>query len=202
MRLRLIYSKTGLIRFISHRDLMRLLYRAAARSRLPLEFSRGFNPHPRMEFCPPLSVGMEGFNEIVDLRLEEEVEPSAAAMSMRKEFPAGIAPRDAFPLALDSASLGKSLRMATYRATVRGASCAGEAGTTGEVKEGFRTRILSDGALMCDLEVALSASPRLALASLLPAGAAPGAVVFWQRLHFHGLGLYRRPPEGPEGGGI
>ena len=204
MRLRLIYSKTGLIRFISHRDLMRLFYRAAARSGLPLEFSRGFNPHPRMEFCPPLSVGMEGFNEILDLRLEEKADLSAAAGSIGKEFPAGLALRDAFSPAPDSPSLGKSLETAAYRAMMRGAYLSGTEppGAGEKEKKRFRTRVLPDGTLVCDLDVVLSESPRRVLASLLPAATAPGAVVFWQRLYFHGPGLYSLPPEVPQTGEI
>ena len=56
---RVWFHKTGPIRYISHLDLMRTMTRAIRRSRIPLWYTEGFNPHPYMTFALPLSLGMQ-----------------------------------------------------------------------------------------------------------------------------------------------
>ncbi len=70
LRLRLKYEKTGPIRFTSHRDLMRIFRRSFASADIPVCFSQGFNPHPRLSFGPSLRTGWEGFDEYLDVLLE------------------------------------------------------------------------------------------------------------------------------------
>ena len=112
----MIYSKTGLIRFISHRDLMRVFFRAFRRAGLPLEYSQGFNPHPRVELCPPLPVGMEGLSEILDMRLTVEMAvPEVLSRLNDSNLPRGIAPREIIPLAEGAPSLGKTIKEVDYR---------------------------------------------------------------------------------------
>lgn len=193
MKLRVIYSKTGLVRFISHRDLMRLFFRAASRAGIPVEFSRGFNPHPRIEFCPPLSVGMEGWNEIIDLRLSEEVDVAEATEALKRELPEGVVPKDVFYPDPDSPSLGKSLRTASYRVLLPG---GGSAGTPAAVGEGrISVHSLPGGLLEYELTVPVSASPRRVLEAADPAAADPRRQPFWARRCFSGPKIYRRPPE-------
>ncbi len=69
-KIRLQYSKTGLIRFISHLDIVRLLDRAARRAKITLVYSQGFNPRPKMSFGPPLGLGIASIAEYVDLEVE------------------------------------------------------------------------------------------------------------------------------------
>ena len=114
-KLRLAYSKTGLIRFISHRDLIRVFFRAFSRSGLPLAFSRGFSPHPRVSFCPPLKVGMEGLNELLDITLLRPVEPAAAAENLRPHLPEGIVVKNCLLLEMPVPSLNSRLGRAEYR---------------------------------------------------------------------------------------
>ena len=71
MRLMVAFEKGPEIRFIGHLDLMRTMQRALRRSGLPLSFSKGFNPHIRLSFAVPLSVGVVGENELMDVPLEE-----------------------------------------------------------------------------------------------------------------------------------
>ena len=114
-KLRLTYSKTGLIRFISHRDLIRVFFRAFSRAGLPVAYSRGFSPHPRVSFCPPLKVGMEGLNEMLDITLSRPVDPEAAAESLRPRLPEGIAVGGCRLLEGPVPSLNSRLEMAEYR---------------------------------------------------------------------------------------
>ena len=115
MKLRLIYSKTGLIRFTSHRDLMRVLFRAFSRMELPIRYSEGYSPHPRVTFCPPLKVGMEGLNEIIDIHLAGLVETDEIIVTLNKVLPAGMRIEGASLPPEDSTSLGKLIREVEYR---------------------------------------------------------------------------------------
>ena len=65
------FTKTGKIRFTSHRDVARMWERALRRSRLPVAYSQGFSPHPLLSFGLALPTGCESCGEYLDLRLEE-----------------------------------------------------------------------------------------------------------------------------------
>ena len=64
---RVKFSKDDVLVYISHLDLNHAFIRALNRADIKLKFSEGFNPHPKIVFALPLSVGMEGENEIVDI---------------------------------------------------------------------------------------------------------------------------------------
>ena len=70
---RITFSKKGPLSFISHLDFNHSFIRILKRAGLPLKYSQGFNPRPKIVFGLPLSVGMEGENEIVDISLTEEI---------------------------------------------------------------------------------------------------------------------------------
>jgi radical SAM-linked protein len=89
-RLRFKYTKTGRIRFLSHLDLMTLVQRAAARAQVPILFSQGFNPHPRIAFGPALSVGMESEAEYLDMETDPFVDLLLITKALNKTLPEGI----------------------------------------------------------------------------------------------------------------
>ncbi|MDP8237166.1 MAG: TIGR03936 family radical SAM-associated protein [Candidatus Erginobacter occultus] len=114
-KLRLTYSKTGLIRFISHRDLIRVLFRAFSRAGLPVAYSRGYSPHPVVSFCPPLKVGMEGLNERLDLSLTGTPAGAETAGILNPHLPEGIEIKDSRVLSAGEPSLNARLEAAEYR---------------------------------------------------------------------------------------
>ncbi|MBR3995770.1 MAG: TIGR03936 family radical SAM-associated protein [Clostridia bacterium] len=69
---RVTFSKDNVLVYISHLDLNHAFIRALNRAGVKLKFSEGFNPHPKIVFALPLSVGMEGENEIVDIGVADE----------------------------------------------------------------------------------------------------------------------------------
>ncbi len=69
MTYRVTFSKTGALIFVSHLDFSHSVVRALKRAQLPLKYSEGFSPHPKLVFGLPLSVGTVGLNEIVDITL-------------------------------------------------------------------------------------------------------------------------------------
>ncbi|HNY26478.1 MAG TPA: TIGR03960 family B12-binding radical SAM protein [Candidatus Sumerlaeota bacterium] len=74
MRVRLRFSKRGALRFISHLDLAEVIHRLVRMSELPVAYSQGFNPQPRISLSPPLPLGIEGQGELADVYLTERVE--------------------------------------------------------------------------------------------------------------------------------
>jgi radical SAM-linked protein len=113
--LRLTYSKTGLIRFISHRDLIRVFFRGFSRAGLPVAYSRGYSPHPRVSFCPPLKVGMEGLGELLDLTLTEPVDEEGTMDRLNAHLPEGLRIRGSRLLDPGEPSLNSRLEKAEYR---------------------------------------------------------------------------------------
>jgi len=70
---RVAYAKLGDVTLLGHLDFQRLLQLALRRARLPLAYSQGFNPHPLIKFGPPLPVGVEGDQELMDIALTHQV---------------------------------------------------------------------------------------------------------------------------------
>ena len=87
---RVIYTKTGRARYISHLDTMRSLTRALRRTDLPLWYTQGFNPHLYMTFLLPLALGVESLCEIVDLRLTQAMEWDAFKAKISECLPPGF----------------------------------------------------------------------------------------------------------------
>ena len=73
MKMLVVFEKFPRIRHIGHLDLMRAMQRALRRSSLPVKFSQGFNPHLLLTFAAPLSVGMAGKREIMEVPLAADV---------------------------------------------------------------------------------------------------------------------------------
>ncbi|MBO5907457.1 MAG: DUF2344 domain-containing protein [Clostridia bacterium] len=76
--LRLRFKKVGVLKYISHLDLVRTMNKIIVRANLPLYYSEGFNPKPKMVFAAPLSIGAESVCEYMDLRLTEKIDPELA----------------------------------------------------------------------------------------------------------------------------
>ncbi len=76
LRYRIRFSKTDLLRWISHRDLARLWERLVRRASLKLSMTEGFHPKPRIGFPSALALGVDGWDEVVELELAEELSPA------------------------------------------------------------------------------------------------------------------------------
>ena len=78
INLRVKFKKTGKLQYISHLDLVRTMHKIIVRAKLPLWYTEGFNPKPKMVFAAPLSIGTESMTEFVDIRLNEKIDESEA----------------------------------------------------------------------------------------------------------------------------
>ncbi len=87
---RIYFSKTGDAKYISHLDLMRCMMRAVARAGVPISYTEGFNPRPYMNFAMPLSLGIEGLREILDIRVEDGMSDEEVKSALEKVMPPDI----------------------------------------------------------------------------------------------------------------
>lgn len=84
------YTKESEIKFISHLDLMRTIQRTIRRAGLPVEFSKGFNPHMTLSIAQPLSVGVYSKGEYMDVVFVEEVNENEIINKLNENAPRGI----------------------------------------------------------------------------------------------------------------
>ncbi len=71
---RLRFYKKGSLSFIAHLDLVRTVTKAITRAGIPVRYSEGFNPHPRLSFATAMSIGLESEYELLDIRLTKTVD--------------------------------------------------------------------------------------------------------------------------------
>jgi radical SAM family uncharacterized protein/radical SAM-linked protein len=98
-RFRLTYAKLEEARWLGHLELVASLYRSLRRARLPLAFSAGFHPLPRVSFHAALPVGVESLAETLDLELTEPVPLDQLVAALNRVLPAGVKILTAQPLA-------------------------------------------------------------------------------------------------------
>src|SRR3954462_11420156 len=89
-RLRVRYAKRGRLRFTSHRDFRRAFERAVFQARLPMAYSSGFNPHPRISYAGAAPTGSASEAEYLELALAEVVDPAAVHAALDEALPDGL----------------------------------------------------------------------------------------------------------------
>lgn len=94
---RLLFSKTGRARYISHLDLMRTFQRAFARAKIPIKHTEGFHPHPFVSIALPLSVGYSSECEILEFGLLEGTDPETVPARLTAVMPEGITVHQCYP---------------------------------------------------------------------------------------------------------
>ena len=87
---RLRFSKTDRLKYISHLDINRAMARALKRAEIPLWYTEGFNPHPYMSFSLPLSLGVESLCENVDLRIVGDITNEDIKSRLNSVLPDGL----------------------------------------------------------------------------------------------------------------
>ncbi len=115
---RLQFTKVGKVRFVSHRDVARAFERAFRIDQLPLAFTQGFSPRPKVSFGLALSVGHESEAEYLDVELTEPVDVETLPTALSEALPVGIDVRAAAPLADRAPSLQEAITEIEYRTEV------------------------------------------------------------------------------------
>lgn len=121
-RLRLAFSVGDEVKYISHLDLLRAWERILRRAGLPLAYSQGFNPHPRIVIAMPLPVGCTGANEMVDVYLDEVLDPAAVVSALAPALPVGIGVSSAIRVSTGEEALPNQISGAWYRLSLADAS--------------------------------------------------------------------------------
>ena len=89
-KLRLRYTKRGRLRFTSHRDIARAFERALRRAQVPMAYSAGFSPHPKISWVGAAPTGVASEAEYVEISVAERVDLARLAAALDDSLPAGI----------------------------------------------------------------------------------------------------------------
>ena len=90
MRIRITFTKQGALRYTGHLDLHNLWERAARRAALPLAYSQGFHPQPKIQLASALPLGFSSRAEMMDVWLKEDCEISKLRNDVQAALPSGI----------------------------------------------------------------------------------------------------------------
>ncbi len=118
-RLRLRFGRGDEVKFISHLDVVRFWERAFRRARIPLAYSQGFTPHPRISLAAPLAVGVTSEAELMDVWLSRWMPPQSLMMRLKSQLPCGFEIFDAWEVGLNIPSLQSCLAFAEYRVVLK-----------------------------------------------------------------------------------
>lgn len=87
---RMEFIKAGNLKYLSHLELIRALERAARRSKLPMDHSEGYHPHPKLSFGPALALGIASTSEYFDVGLAREIKPASIQNSLNQVLPESL----------------------------------------------------------------------------------------------------------------
>jgi radical SAM-linked protein len=116
-RLRMRYAKRGRLRFTSHRDFSRAFERALVRARVPVAYSSGFNPHPRISYAGAAPTGAASEAEYLEVGLARQVDPESLRAALDEALPAGLDVLEV--VASSGGALADRLQASLWRITVQ-----------------------------------------------------------------------------------
>ncbi|MEP0764077.1 MAG: DUF2344 domain-containing protein [Chloroflexota bacterium] len=119
-RLRLQFAKQGALRYVGHLDLATTWERTLRRAELPVEYTRGFSPRPRLQFAAALPVGLTSEAELLDVWLTERVplEPASALIErLNATSPAGLRTLQVVEVPIKAPALPPQVISAEYAIT-------------------------------------------------------------------------------------
>jgi radical SAM-linked protein len=118
-RLRVRFSRGEDLKYISHLDLMRLWERVLRRARIPLAYSEGFSPHPRISLAAPLPIGVTSEAELMDIVVRKAVSPYFFLQNTRPQMPRGMEVFEILQVSLNAPSLQSQAQFIEYRVSDR-----------------------------------------------------------------------------------
>ncbi len=114
MKMLAVFKKGERLRHIGHLDLMRAIHRALRRSDLPIEYSKGFNPHILLNIAAPLSLYTYGSREVMEVPLEKDITKEAFMSALSGALPQDIVLLSAKPIADNHPASMSLLHAASY----------------------------------------------------------------------------------------
>ncbi len=114
-KIRFEFQKVGELRYLSHLELMRALQRALRRAGVPLAYTQGFNPQPKVSVAQALAVGVEGLRELGEVELTSRVEPADVQARWNAQLPPELKILRTWEAPLHGPSLSAGVRGAAYQ---------------------------------------------------------------------------------------
>ena len=125
-RLRVTFGISGPLVYASVLDMGRLWERLLRRAGVPLAYTQGYSPHPRLQFASPLPVGYSSECEVVDVWLEGRAALIDVLRAMRPQSPEGLAIREVAEVPLAAPFPQATLRAAEYAVRIETPTSAAE----------------------------------------------------------------------------
>ena len=122
MRVRVTFSKQGALRYTGHLDLHKILERSIRRARLPLAYSQGYHPQPKLNLAAALPLGFSSRAEVMDIWLNEDVEDVGSVL--QSHVPPGLTMLDSKPVDEREPSLQSQVVAAEYQVEIMEAGFA------------------------------------------------------------------------------
>ena len=119
-KLRIRYAKRGRLRFASHRDLARALERALRRAQVPMAFSAGFSPHPKISYLGAAPTGAASEAEYLEIGLAERCDPEAVRAALDAALPEEVAVLECVEATGGGGSLADRIDAAVWRVELPG----------------------------------------------------------------------------------
>jgi radical SAM-linked protein len=123
-KLRIRYAKRGRLRFASHRDLARTLERALRRASVPMAFSAGFSPHPKISYIGAAPTGAASEAEYVEIGLSVACDPEAVRAALDASLPAEVAILECVAAGEGTGSLADRIDTSVWRVELPGVTPA------------------------------------------------------------------------------
>ncbi|MBI4287027.1 MAG: DUF2344 domain-containing protein [Chloroflexi bacterium] len=115
VRWRIRFSRQDELKYIPHLSIMRFWERALRRAALPLAYTQGFSPHPRLSLAAPLAVGVTSDDEMLDLYLTRPVAPNLLQSALAAQIPRGILVLQVQAIHPSAPALPSQVRWAEYK---------------------------------------------------------------------------------------
>lgn len=115
-RYRINYKKEGALRYTGNLDMQKVWERTIRRAKLPVAYTQGFHPQPRLNQAAPLPLGMTSRDEIVDIWLSQDMEPAEVQARIEKAAPPGIELKQVDEIDLTQPAIQTRIRSSEYYA--------------------------------------------------------------------------------------
>lgn len=155
-RLRIRYAKRGRLRFTSSRDFQRALERALRRADVPIAYSAGFHPHPKISYANAAATGTASEAEYVELSLAERREPEQVRAALDEALPDGLDIEQV--VEAEAGALADRLQASTWRLHFAAADGAGVGDAFDQLQQADRvevTRMMKTGPRTFDVRAAI-----------------------------------------------
>lgn len=155
-RLRLRYAKRGRLRFSSHRDFQRAFERALRRAEIPIAFSAGFSPHPKVSYANAAPTGTASEAEYVEIGVTQPCDPRAVRQALDDALPPGLDVVDV--VTASTPDFAARLEASVWRIELPGVSPAAATAAVGAVldeSEVVVERLMKDGVRRFDARAAI-----------------------------------------------